>query len=229
MEGAVERVGRLVSCVDAVLPVDVSAWSAGERLAFAAAVRCCALLEGMEELIRSGATEAVGGALRTCFETFLVGCWAHYSPEDAALALARSDFVWENVHRANAGLPRRPWVAGELGETEPEDHERLGPAEIKKSAAAAVRNAGEPDAFLHNGYRQIFGPESWLSTHATMKSIGGHLTEENGAVWIRTRSGPTQDDQTWRLPMALTMTLVLLSRVFEAHGLPTEVLDRLAD
>lgn len=202
-----------------VFPLEQRPGMHGGVLGAAAAwARCRALLEAMVAALEAGAPEATGALLRVMYEKSLVCVWLLTEPEEADHAMTRSDFVFENRHRRKVGLPKRGWERERslgYGE-EPTDDDALGTYDLKKLVAAALRDSGEQDDFIHEGYRTIYGPESFASTHATIRSVIGHIDADSAVV--TERNSDSQDDHGWRLPMAIGIVLSLARGVYDEFG-----------
>ena len=225
-------VDRLLAEVDRILPLSVGGRFVELTYAAAAGARCCTLLQGMQLLIRADAPEGCGVLLRTMFETFLVGMWTLNSlNDDAYRALARSDYLWEQKHRKALGMPPIEWAANDVVGDEPTDvSERLMPEDVKKRCAAALREAKKPDAFIHNAYRELYGPESFASAHATLKSLDGHIGLLNDeGPFLSLRNSMSGTDETWRLPMAFVMAAGLVHDALDELGASTPELSALAE
>lgn len=210
---------RVLQATDAVFPLSVPVHDRGVAAAAAALARCRALLESMMASIDAGAPEATGTVLRTLFETFLAGCWLLSDPDEALRAIARNDHVQENRHRKRLGLSVAEWELPEYG-GEPSDDDVLSPGDFVKRTAKAVERAGGNHNVIHRGYRQLFGPESYASSHATMKAFDGHLTFADDHFVVVTRSRMSADDGEWRVPAAAALVLDLAADLTDRLGIP---------
>lgn len=202
----------------------------GHIYAVGAFARCRALLEGMDALIKRGTAEGSGLLLRAMFESFMVARWCIADPNEAITAMVRSDFAFEEGHRRRLGLKGQAWnVEAALG-PRPDKSDRLNSEDIKKRTGAALKGEGEGEdsQFIYDGFNSVFGPESYLSAHPSIRSVEGYLvTDGDDLIEVSALNSATAHDADWRLPMAASLVAKLASLVFEIMALDASELDAL--
>ena len=92
-----------------------------------------------------------------------------------------------------------------------------------------MKRAGKNPQFLYDGFNAIFGPESYASAHASVRSAEGHLLREGDEIiGAGIRSASAAADEEWRLPMATALVASLATDVFTLLGVDRSELDDVA-
>ena len=191
-----------------------------KQFAAAGLMRCCTLLKGILVLDEVRMPELAGILARQQLEVWIVSLYVLFDGDEALQVIAGDDNFWKMKSRLFKyfrleGDEHHPDSA-----RRPEKPKKLNYKVLHDRVYELLRERGEPvdGPAGFTVYDVVYGYESFVSAHANLTTIGGHLVDgDDGCLAVSVNSSLTPDDAVAVTPVFLTGHLA--QYVFKEFGL----------